>query len=360
MSSSFGKAVRYTIFGESHGDAVGIVIEGLPSGEKVDEEQLMAFMKRRQGGGALSTPRREEDRPHILSGLYRGYTTGTPLCAIIENHNTRSSDYASLLDTPRPSHADYPAQIRYHGYQDPRGGGHFSGRLTAPLCIAGGIALQILHRRGVAVGAHIASIGSSEDVRFDAVHLTPQQLCSPGRATFPVIDAAAGERMKAEIRAAIAQQDSVGGTIECGAVGVPAGMGSPMFDGMENQLAAALFGIPAVKGVEFGAGFSAAAMLGSEHNDPYIMEDGAVRTKTNHHGGIIGGITTGMPLILRAAVKPTPSIGKPQQTVRISDGSETTLEITGRHDPCIVVRAVPCVESAVAAVLLDIMQQMGL
>ncbi len=354
MSSSFGQTLRVTIFGQSHGPAVGVVLDGLPAGETLDEAALQAFMDRRAGGrAAYTTPRGEADRPVFLSGLLEGRTCGAPLCAIVENGNVRSGDYAQLADVPRPSHADYPAHVKFKGFQDPRGGGHFSGRLTAALCVAGGIALQILARRGVAVGAHIAAVEGVADRPFDPVAADAQALLAPGQKDFPVQDDEAGRRMVERILAASAEKDSVGGVVECAAAGFPAGIGSPMFGGLENRLAAAIFGIPAVRGLEFGSGFAAAGMRGSQHNDPYVIEDGRVVTETNRHGGILGGISTGMPIVLRAAFKPTASIAREQRSVSLSGRRAVTLAVRGRHDPCIVPRAVPCVEAAVALVLLD-------
>ena len=350
MSSSFGSSLKITIFGQSHAPAIGVCIEGFPAGFRPDFDALDAFLARRAPGqGAYATARREADRPEFLSGLAEGQTCGAPLTAVIRNTDTRSRDYAGLKDVPRPGHADYPAQVKWGGAQDAAGGGHFSGRLTAPLCIAGGLCLQYLQARGIAVGAHIERIGGVSDRRFDPVQ--PELPVPAG--VLPVLSAPAGERMLAEIAAAKAEGDSVGGCIECAVTGLPTGLGSPMFDGMENRLARILFGIPAVKGLEFGNGFACAGLRGSENNDPYSMNGGAVRTRTNNAGGILGGLTTGMPLVFRAAIKPTPSIARPQESVSLSRRENTTLEIHGRHDPCIVPRAVPCVEAAAAVAILD-------
>ncbi len=350
MSSSFGSSLKITIFGQSHAPAIGVCIEGFPAGFRPDFDALDAFLARRAPGqGAYATARREADRPEFLSGLAEGQTCGAPLTAVIRNTDTRSGDYAGLKDVPRPGHADYPAQVKWGGAQDAAGGGHFSGRLTAPLCIAGGLCLQYLQARGIAVGAHIERIGGVSDRRFDPVQ--PELPVPAG--VLPVLSAPAGERMLAEIAAAKAEGDSVGGCIECAVTGLPTGLGSPMFDGMENRLARILFGIPAVKGLEFGNGFACAGLRGSENNDPYSMNGGAVRTRTNNAGGILGGLTTGMPLVFRAAIKPTPSIARPQESVSLSRRENTTLEIHGRHDPCIVPRAVPCVEAAAAVAILD-------
>ncbi|WP_298033442.1 chorismate synthase [uncultured Dysosmobacter sp.] len=355
MSSKFGKLLTVSVFGQSHGKAIGVVLDGLPAGEAVDLDELNAFLDRRKPGKSpLSTTRKEADAPVFLSGLENGVTCGSPLCAIIENGDQRSKDYRELLDKPRPGHADYTAACKWDGCADMRGGGHFSGRLTAPLCIAGGIAKQILARRGVYVGAHLAAVGTENDVSFP-LHPTKELFDSVAAKSFPVLDGQAGERMQAVILAAKNDMDSVGGVIECAAVGLPAGLGDPMFDGVENRLAAALFGIPAVKGVEFGAGFGASRLHGSENNDPFTMEEGRIVTTQNNAGGILGGITTGMPVMLRVGIKPTPSIGRSQRTVSLSAQADAELTIHGRHDPCIAHRAVPVVEAVTAAVLLDLL-----
>ena len=356
MSSMLGKRIKVSIFGESHGQGIGVVIDGIPAGERIDKKVLQKFLdKRAPGHMAHQTSRYESDTPEFLSGILGGVTTGAPICAFIRNENTLSSDYEKFCDIPRPSQADYSAHLRYNGFNDIRGGGHFSGRLTAPLCIAGGLALQILARRGVFIGAHIASIETVEDVKFDPVSVCAAELKSIAAKTFSVIDDHVGVAMINIIENAYMQQDSVGGIIECAVVGYQGGVGTPIFDGMENRLASAIFGIPAVRGIEFGAGFASAYMRGSVHNDAYTINNGNVRTKTNHHGGIIGGISTGMPILLRVAVKPTPSIRQKQNSVSLSHMKEVTLEITGRHDPCIVPRAVPCVEAVVGIVLLDML-----
>ena len=355
MSSEFGKLLRVSVFGQSHGRAIGVNIDGLPAGEAIDLEELYAFMDRRKPGKSpLSTLRREADLPVFLSGLENGVTCGFPVCAMIENSDQHSSDYQNLADHPRPSHADYTAQIKWGGHADMRGGGHFSGRLTAPLCIAGGIAKQILARRGIHVGAHLSSVGPEEDVPFP-LHPTKELFDGLAAKPFPVLDDQAGERMQAVILDARQNLDSVGGIIECAATGLPAGLGDPMFDGVENRLASALFGIPAVKGVEFGLGFGSARIHGSENNDPFTVVDGTIVTETNRCGGILGGITNGMPVTLRVAIKPTPSISQAQRTVSLSANEEAELIIRGRHDPCIAHRAVPVVEAVTATVLLDLL-----
>jgi len=357
MSSQYGKKLKISVFGQSHGKGIGVTVEGLPSGERIDRDQLMAFMARRAPGQSnLTTSRREKDEPKFLSGLENDTTCGFPLCAVIENTDTRSGDYAGLTKTPRPGHADYTALLRYGDSVDMRGGGHFSGRLTAPLCIIGGIAKQILARRGIYVGAHIKAIAGMQDESFP-LYPTKEIFDTVAAKSLAVIDDKAGEQMRAEIEKASAELDSVGGIVECAVIGMPAGIGSPMFDGIENRIAQAIFGISAVKGVEFGAGFKAAEMRGSENNDPFTVKDGKIVTETNNCGGILGGISNGMPIVVRAAFKPTPSIARAQQTVNTETLEPATLEIKGRHDPCIVVRAVPVVEAVVATVILDMLME---
>ena len=355
MSSEFGRILRMSVFGQSHGRAIGVNIDGLPAGEAIDLDELNAFLDRRKPGKSpLSTARKETDTPVFLSGLEDGVTCGFPMCVMITNSDQHSSDYSELADKPRPSHADYTARVKWGGHADMRGGGHFSGRLTAPLCVAGGIAKQILARRGVYVGAHLAAVGTEDDAPFP-LHPTKELFDAVATKPFPVLDDGAGERMQALILEARQNLDSVGGIIECAAIGLPAGLGDPMFDGIENRLAAALFGIPAVKGVEFGLGFGSARLHGSENNDPFAVEDSKIVTTANRAGGILGGITTGMPVTLRVAVKPTPSISRPQQTVSLSAMEDTELVIRGRHDPCIAHRAVPVVEAVTATVILDLL-----
>ena len=352
MSSTYGDSLKLSIFGQSHGTAIGMTLDGIPAGLKVDIEKLQEFLNRRAPGQHdYDTPRKEEDRPEFLSGIVDGYTCGAPIAAVIYNKNTRSGDYSNLKDCPRPGHADYTAQIKYGGYQDAAGGGHFSGRLTAPLCIAGGLCKQWLEDRGIEIAAHIVSIGGIAD---DPVYLDwiKPDFSLIGK-DFPVLNPAAGEKMRQRISDAKKNGDSVGGIIECIVTGVPAGIGGPMFGGMEGKLAQAMYGIPAVKGVDFGSGFSGSYMLGSENNDSYTWEDGKITTVTNYAGGILGGITTGMPLVMQVAVKPTPSISAPQQSISYSSMTEKQLQIVGRHDPCIVPRAVPVVEAAAAIAIFD-------
>lgn len=352
MSSTYGEHLKLSIFGQSHGAAIGACLDGIPAGLPVDMDALTAFLGRRAPGqNAYSTPRKEADAPEILAGITDGSTCGAPIAAIIRNTNTRSGDYDNLKDCPRPGHADYTAQMKYGGFQDTAGGGHFSGRLTAPICIAGGLCKQWLERRGIYIAAHIAAIAGILDRPFDP---TAPELRAV-HADFPVLDETRGLRMREKIEEARSIGDSVGGIIECAVTGLPAGLGEPMFGGMEGKLAQILYGIPAVKGVEFGAGFGVADRLGSENNDPFRVVDGKVVTTTNHCGGILGGITDGMPLLFRAAFKPTPSISKPQQSVSLSAMENRELIVKGRHDPCIVPRAVPVVEAAAAIALMDIL-----
>ena len=350
MSSTYGEFLKLSIFGQSHGPAIGMTLDGIPAGLPVDEQVLQAFLSRRAPGfGDYATSRKEEDQPKFLSGVLDGFTCGAPIAAMIRNNNTRSGDYDNLRDSPRPGHADYTAQVKYGGFQDAAGGGHFSGRLTAPLCIAGGLCLQWLEECGIHVGAHIAAIGGIRDESFDP--MDPRIPCEDLR--FPTLDPAAGEAMRQRSAQVKLEGDSVGGIVECAVTGLPAGLGEPMFGGCESKLAQILYGIPAVKGLEFGLGFGVAEMTGSLNNDPFTMTDGEVRTVTNNAGGILGGITNGMPLIFRAAFKPTPSIARSQQSVSLSRGCPGLLKVRGRHDPCIVPRAVPVVEAAAAIAVFD-------
>ncbi len=356
MSSTWDNQLKLSLVGGSHGDGIGVVLDGLPSGEEIDQGEILTQMARRAPGqNTLSTARKEKDQPEILSGLFEGHTTGTPLCAMIRNQDTHSKDYSELKIHPRPGHADYTGAIRYNGYNDYRGGGHFSGRLTAPLTFSGAVCRQILKRRGILIAAHLFSVGKVKDIPFDPTKTTEKDLHTLLQAPFPVLNTDAGQAMQQEIEDARQNGDSVGGIIECIAIGLPAGIGSPMFDGIENRLSSILFGVPAVKGIEFGNGFAAASLHGSENNDDFILQGDSVRTETNRHGGILGGITTGMPLLFRAALKPTPSIFQKQKTVDLHEHTETTLTIHGRHDPCIAVRAVPVIESAAATALLDLL-----
>jgi len=333
VSSIWKSNLTLSIFGESHGPAIGMTLDGHPAGEGIDLESLQTLLDRRAPGRSpQSTLRKEGDVPEFLSGVKDGKTTGAPLTAIIRNTNHRSGEYEALQNVPRPGHADYTAHVKYGGHHDHAGGGHFSGRLTAPLCIAGGICLQILARRGITITAEIVSIGD---------------------VTGPEVE------LMAEIDRARGAQDSVGGVIACVATGLPAGLGDPIFSGMENRIAGLVFGVPAVKGIEFGTGFQAAHQRGSEHNDPFYFDGDTVKTRTNHHGGILGGITSGMPLSFRAAIKPTPSIITPQESVNLATYESAVLSVQGRHDPCIVPRAVPCMEAVTAIAICDAMLEEG-
>lgn len=355
MSSMTGKNIKISVFGQSHSEGIGVVIDGLPTGVKLDIDRIYKFMARRApGNNAMSTARKEADLPEILSGLADGITCGAPLCAVIRNTNTRSGDYSNLRDCPRPSHADFAASVRYNGFNDVAGGGHFSGRLTAPLCFAGAVCMQILDEMGIRIKAHIYSIADVKDKPFDMINITD---CDIAAKEFPVIDDVAGEKMIEKILSAKSGADSVGGIIECAITGVDAGHGDPMFDGVENIIAKNIFAVPAVKGIEFGNGFESTRLSGSQNNDPYRIVDGKVVTETNNAGGITGGITTGMPIVFRTAMKPTPSIGKKQKSVSLSKNENADLVIKGRHDPCIVQRAVPVIEAVAAISILDIIKE---
>jgi len=354
MSSQYGKKIRVSIFGQSHSPAIGVSIDGLPAGIKISIDELKAFLKRRAPGqNDISTTRAEDDAPEILSGLAGGVTCGAPLAIIIRNEDTRSADYRELRDIPRPSHADYAAHMKYGWHHDTAGGGHFSGRLTAPLCAAGGICLQILRGLGIHIGAHILRIATAEDDPFDPVGISVGSFDAIHGNPLPVLRREAGEAMRQQILQAREKGDSVGGVIECAAVGLPAGLGDPMFDGIENRIAEIVFGIPGAKGIEFGSGFAGAECRGSENNDSSYMDGKNVKTRTNNSGGILGGITNGMPVLFRVAFKPTPSIALEQNSVSLSREENAVLSIKGRHDPCIVPRAVPCVEAAAAIALYD-------
>lgn len=346
MSSIYGENLHISIFGQSHSAAIGVCIDGIRAGEHIDFDELRRFLGRRAPGqNEYSTARREADEPEFLSGIVDSHTCGAPIAAIIRNTNTRSSDYDPFHDTPRPSHADYTADVKYMGFQDRAGGGHFSGRLTAPLCIAGGICIQLLKKHGISIISRIASIGHIKD----EAELSEATAEKP----FPAVSDAAAKAMLDEIAAAKAQNDSVGGVIECKILGLDAGLGGPLFGGMEGRISQAVFAVPAVKGIEFGAGFASAAMRGSENNDPFILKDGFVATKTNNSGGILGGISNGMPISFRVAIKPTPSIARQQLTLNTATMLQEELTIQGRHDPCIVPRAVPCIEAAAAIAVYD-------
>lgn len=356
MSSVIGDKIKLSIFGESHGEAIGCVIDGLPAGIKIDMNAVYKDMQRRTPGkDKTATPRLEKDIPHILSGMLDNVTTGAPLAMVIENTNTKSGDYSNLMTVPRPGHSDYPAYVKYGGNNDIRGGGHFSGRLTAPLVFAGSVAKQILSQMGVTIGAHIKQIGSVCDAVSDLNKTDKSLLDTLSSSTFSLIDETKEQAMRDEIEKARLSLDSVGGIIECFAVGLPVGLGGNMFDTVEGKLASILFGVPAVKGVEFGIGFGFADKRASEVNDQYEIKNGRVATLSNNNGGVLGGMTDGAPLSVSVAIKPTPSIAKKQKSVNLLTMENAELEIHGRHDPCIVVRAVPVIECAVALGLLDLM-----
>ncbi len=365
MSCQTGKNIKISIFGQSHSEAIGVVIDGIPAGISFDPNRINKFMARRAPGqNKYSTSRKESDFPEIVSGLLKNendmlISCGAPICAVIRNTNQRSGDYNNLQFVPRPGHADYTAAVKYKGFNDIRGGGHFSGRLTAPLCFAGALAVQLLEKKGIYVGAHIKAIGHIEDESFDPMNEQKSVIISPGEKSFPVIDDNIGNKMMDLIEAVRLEQDSVGGVVECCITGLPVGIGDPMFEGLENIISRVVFGIPAVKGIEFGEGFGSARLRGSENNDEYVInEDGNVKTLSNHAGGILGGISNGMPVIFRAAFKPTPSISRPQRSVNLSSCENEELVIHGRHDPCIVPRAVPVVEAAAAVAVLDLVMDL--
>lgn len=349
--------MRYSIFGESHGPAIGVVLEQVPPGLVLDMEAISQEMARRAPGKSpLSTARKEADIPEILSGVFEGKTTGTPLCAIIHNSDHHSKDYAKTRFLARPSHGDYTGSVRYQGCNDYRGGGHFSGRLTAPLVFAGAVAKQLLAQQGITVGAHISQIGAVKDTSFAATELTPTLFQTLAEKAFPTVDDQAGEAMQAEILQAREELDSIGGAIQCAVLGLPVGVGSPDLGcNVEGVLAQHLFAVPAVKGISFGAGFDFASMRGSQANDPFYMDNGQVKTRTNHSGGVNGGISNGMPILFQVAIRPTPSIGREQDTINFSTMEDAKLTIQGRHDPCIVHRAVPVIEAAAALAICELL-----
>lgn len=360
MSGVWGNNIKVSIFGESHGNAIGITIDGLPSGIKLDLSEIENEMRRRAPGKSkLSTARNESDIPEILSGYFNERTTGTPLCGIIRNSDTRSKDYGKLKDLMRPGHADYTGNIKYSGYNDYRGGGHFSGRITAPLVFAGAICKQILMQKGIEIGAHIKSIKNIKDDSFDYSNISKETLKELRKEELPLLDKSKEESMRNTILEAKGNTDSVGGVIECAITGINPGVGNPFFDSVESILSHLLFSVPAVKGVEFGLGFGITELYGSEANDSFYYEGDTVKTKTNNNGGILGGITSGMPIVFRVAIKPTASISKEQDTINISTKENEKLVITGRHDPCIVQRAIPVIEAVAAIGILDLVKGMN-
>ena len=355
MSSTFGEKIKMTIFGESHGPAIGLVIDGLPAGLKLDQAAIKKELDRRAPGkNSFSTARREKEEYRIESGLFEERTTGMPLCVLIPNTDAHSSDYSILKQVMRPGHGDYPGYVKYGGFNDYRGGGAFSGRLTAPLVFMGAVAKQLLAKEKISVGAHIASIGAVQDTPFNLLGEKPKLLQKLSTMTLPTLSDAAGEEMATVIQQAREAKDSVGGTIECMTCGIPVGLGEPYFDSVESRLAHVLFSVPAVKAVEFGKGFALSTMQGSSANDGFKMDKGKVKATTNNNGGILGGLTTGMPIVFKVGIKPTSSIGLPQKTINVVEKKNTVLEIQGRHDPCIVPRAIPVIEAVTAWTILDL------
>lgn len=354
MSGIWGNKLKLSIFGESHGPCVGITIDGIKSGFKVNPEFIINEMKRRAPGQSkLTTERYEDDEFEILSGIFNGYTTGSPICAIIKNNNTISIDYSELKNKMRPGHSDYGAFIKYNGFNDCRGSGHFSARLTAGLNFAGALSKQILNTNGIIIGAHIKSIEKIEDENFDMVNINDNLLKNLLSKDFPVINESIGAKMQQAILNAKEDQNSVGGIIECAILNAPPGIGEPFFDSVESSISHLAFSIPAVKGIEFGKGFNISKLRGNISNDEMYIENGKIKTKTNNNGGVLGGITNGMPIIYRVALKPSSSISRLQNTVDVSTMENTTLTIKGRHDPCVVLRALPLVESIGAIAILD-------
>lgn len=355
MSSTFGKNLKISLFGESHSKAIGVVLDGLPSGFTIDFNKIKDDLsKRAPGKDEISTKRREPDTPHIICGLVNNTTTGTPLCAIIENKDQRPADYDKISNLLRPGHADYTNFIKYNGFNDKHGAGHSSGRLTAPLVFAGSICRQILNKQGIEIGSHILSVHDVQDVEFNSIDIKPKLLKDLASSDFPVIDSSIKQKMIDKINFAKVALNSVGGIIECAVIGIKPGVGSPIFDNVESKISSIIFSIPGVKGIEFGLGFECSKIYGSENNDSFIIKNDKISTKTNNHGGILGGITSGMPIIFKAAFKPTSSIGLEQDTVNIKTCSDEKLKITGRHDPCIVKRAPVIVEGAAAIAILDL------
>ncbi len=354
MSAVWGNKLKLTIFGESHSAAIGVVIDGLPAGVSLDTAEIQREMARRApNGGEFSTPRKEGDEPEILSGYFEGKTTGTPLCAVIKNTNTKSADYEQFKHIFRPGHSDYGYFLKSGGNNDYRGGGHSSGRLTAPIVFAGAICKQLLREKGIEIGAHIAAVADIEDGRFDT-DIRKETLTALTHKAFPLLDEEKFASMRERIALAKSEGDSVGGIIECAVVGLKGGVGEPFFDSIESRLAGLLFSVPAVKGVQFGKGYEFAKMKGSEANDAFRYKDGKIVTDTNNNGGILGGISTGMPIVFDVAIKPTASIFKEQDSVDIATGENAKLTIKGRHDSCIAVRAVPVVEAAAAIAIFDL------
>lgn len=359
--NTFGNSIKITVFGESHAHSIGVTIDGLPAGTVIDSDYVQSVLDLRAPGKSdTSTKRKEPDKVEFISGVVDGKTVGNSVCAVIYNTDIRSKDYSDLIGKPRPSHADFPAIVKYGDNYDIRGGGQFSGRLTAPLCIAGAVALNILEKHGVKIACHISSVGYISDSSFDVLENEDELMGKLNAMPFAVIDDACGEKMHELIKEVASAGDSVGGTIECKITGLPAGLGGPMFDGIENAVSRAVFAVPAIKGIEFGAGFEGTDLYGSQYNDAYYYdENGNVRTKTNNAGGICGGMATGMPVIFKVAVKPTPSISLSQDTVNLNKKQNDKIQIKGRHDPCIVPRANVVIRAVTALAILDLMMTEG-
>ncbi|MGG5460872.1 chorismate synthase [Clostridium sp. B9] len=356
MGGVWGNKIKLSIFGESHGEGIGIVIDGIEPGITINMENIEKDMERRAPGrNSLSTQRKEGDKPEILSGIFNGITTGAPISMIIRNTDKRSRDYSKIKDVMRPGHADFPGYVRYNGFNDYRGGGHFSGRITAPLVFAGALAKEVLKEKGIFVGSHIKQVGKVKDSSFDSLTLNKEDLVSLLEKELPLIDSEKIDAVKEEITSYRMEGDSIGGIVECGIIGLKAGVGNPFFDSLESNIAHLAFSVPAVKGIEFGVGFDFANMKGSEANDEYFIEEKKIKTYSNNNGGITGGISNGMPVIFRVVIKPTPSISKEQRTVNISTMENETLSVTGRHDPCIVQRALVVIESIAALSVLELL-----
>ncbi len=357
MSFTIGNRIRVTVYGQSHADAVGCVIDGLPAGMVLDEEMILTFLKRRAGGqGVYTTARKEKDEPVVLSGLVDHRTVGAPLSVMFRNENVRRKDYENLSLIPRPSHSDFTSYHKYHGNADQSGGGHFSARLTLPMCYAGAVCMQLLNDRGIRIGAHILKIGTATDRSYDPLSDELEEYAEG--ATLPVLDGDAGDRMEAQMQLVSSEGDSIGGIVECKITGLPVGVGDPIYDSLESRLSYGIFGIPAVKGIEFGIGFGVSEAYGSKTNDFFCIREGKVRCETNNSGGIQGGMSNGMPVLFRTAFKPTPSIYKEQRSVDLKTMKEVPLKIEGRHDACIVPRAVPCVEAMSAIVICNALEEL--
>lgn len=354
MSFNYGEKFNITVFGQSHSDGLGVVIDGIPAGVDVDTEKISSFLLRRAPGRSLiSTPRKETDSFEIISGIVNGKTCGAPLCAVFKNEDARSGDYEQVKTCPRPGHADYPAFIKYDGFNDSRGGGFFSGRMTAPLCFAGAVAMQLLEEKGIYTGAHVRSIGDVHDLTYYDVEPEKAVFDKLKEKELPVLSDVEDRIYEAVLHAA-ESRNSLGGVIECAVTGIPCGTGEPLFSSIESEISRVVFSVPGVKGIEFGNGFGSASLLGSENNDSFRVESGCVVTESNRHGGILGGLATGMPVLFSVCIKPTPTVGVPQKTVNVSTVTDSEICFSGRHDPCIVPRAVPCIEAAAALAVINL------